>query len=180
MLVKQCVQTVALLSVLIFCASDLRAQTQQSPQTPQGQTPQTGQQNPSSVAPPTGGSGGGGGGGSTGSGGPGGAGGPGARPNFGEPNATDRQNSALDRLEEDDRRRRSPGMGMSLSSSPRRASPGRASAPGGSNTAPGAQSTTRSRTNEGGTALCRDGTYAFSKNRSGACSTRGGVARWVR
>jgi len=30
----------------------------------------------------------------------------------------------------------------------------------------------------GATALCRDGTYSFSKNRRGTCSHHGGVARW--
>ncbi len=30
----------------------------------------------------------------------------------------------------------------------------------------------------GATALCRDGTYSFSKSRRGACSHHGGVARW--
>ena len=32
----------------------------------------------------------------------------------------------------------------------------------------------------GATALCRDGTYSFSKNRRGTCSHHGGVARWLR
>lgn len=31
----------------------------------------------------------------------------------------------------------------------------------------------------GATALCRDGTYSFSRNRQGACSHHGGVARWL-
>lgn len=31
----------------------------------------------------------------------------------------------------------------------------------------------------GATALCRDGTYSFSKHRSGSCSHHGGVARWL-
>jgi hypothetical protein len=31
----------------------------------------------------------------------------------------------------------------------------------------------------GATALCRDGTYSFSKHRSGTCSHHGGVARWL-
>jgi hypothetical protein len=31
----------------------------------------------------------------------------------------------------------------------------------------------------GATALCRDGTYSFSKHRSGTCSYHGGVARWL-
>jgi uncharacterized protein YraI len=31
----------------------------------------------------------------------------------------------------------------------------------------------------GATALCRDGTYSFSKNRRGTCSHHGGVARWL-
>lgn len=30
----------------------------------------------------------------------------------------------------------------------------------------------------GATALCRDGTYSFSKSRRGTCSHHGGVARW--
>ena len=30
----------------------------------------------------------------------------------------------------------------------------------------------------GATALCRDGTYSFSRNRRGTCSHHGGVARW--
>jgi len=29
------------------------------------------------------------------------------------------------------------------------------------------------------TALCRDGTYSFSRNRRGTCSHHGGVARWL-
>lgn len=32
----------------------------------------------------------------------------------------------------------------------------------------------------GATALCRDGTYSFSKNRRGTCSHHGGVVRWLR
>ena len=32
----------------------------------------------------------------------------------------------------------------------------------------------------GATALCRDGTYSFSRNRRGTCSHHGGVARWLR
>jgi hypothetical protein len=32
----------------------------------------------------------------------------------------------------------------------------------------------------GATALCRDGTYSFSKHHSGTCSHHGGVARWYR
>jgi uncharacterized protein YgiM (DUF1202 family) len=31
----------------------------------------------------------------------------------------------------------------------------------------------------GATALCRDGTYSFSKSRRGTCSHHGGVARWL-
>jgi len=31
----------------------------------------------------------------------------------------------------------------------------------------------------GATALCRDGTYSFSKNRRGTCSHHGGVAKWL-
>lgn len=31
----------------------------------------------------------------------------------------------------------------------------------------------------GATALCRDGTYSFSKNRRGTCSRHGGVSRWL-
>ena len=31
----------------------------------------------------------------------------------------------------------------------------------------------------GATALCRDGTYSFSRNRRGTCSRHGGVARWL-
>lgn len=31
----------------------------------------------------------------------------------------------------------------------------------------------------GATAVCRDGTYSFSQNRSGTCSYHGGVARWL-
>jgi len=31
----------------------------------------------------------------------------------------------------------------------------------------------------GATALCRDGTYSYSKHRSGTCSHHGGVARWL-
>jgi hypothetical protein len=31
----------------------------------------------------------------------------------------------------------------------------------------------------GATALCRDGTYSFSKHRSGTCSHHGGVAKWL-
>lgn len=30
----------------------------------------------------------------------------------------------------------------------------------------------------GATALCRDGSYSFSRNRRGTCSHHGGVARW--
>jgi uncharacterized protein YgiM (DUF1202 family) len=32
---------------------------------------------------------------------------------------------------------------------------------------------------EGATALCRDGTYSFSRNRRGTCSHHGGVAQWL-
>ena len=31
----------------------------------------------------------------------------------------------------------------------------------------------------GATALCRDGTYSFSRNRRGTCSHHGGVRRWL-
>ena len=31
----------------------------------------------------------------------------------------------------------------------------------------------------GATALCRDGTYSFSRNRRGTCSGHGGVAKWL-
>lgn len=31
----------------------------------------------------------------------------------------------------------------------------------------------------GATALCRDGTYSFSRSRRGTCSGHGGVARWL-
>jgi uncharacterized protein YraI len=31
----------------------------------------------------------------------------------------------------------------------------------------------------GATALCRDGTYSFSRNRRGTCSHHGGVVRWL-
>jgi uncharacterized protein YgiM (DUF1202 family) len=31
----------------------------------------------------------------------------------------------------------------------------------------------------GATAVCRDGTYSFSRNRRGTCSHHGGVARWL-
>lgn len=31
----------------------------------------------------------------------------------------------------------------------------------------------------GATARCEDGTYSQAKNRSGACSTHGGVAKWI-
>lgn len=31
----------------------------------------------------------------------------------------------------------------------------------------------------GATALCRDGTYSFSKNRRGTCSHHGGVQKWL-
>ena len=31
----------------------------------------------------------------------------------------------------------------------------------------------------GATALCRDGTYSFSRSRSGTCSHHGGVAKWL-
>lgn len=31
----------------------------------------------------------------------------------------------------------------------------------------------------GATALCRDGTYSFSRSRRGACSHHGGVAKWL-
>ena len=33
---------------------------------------------------------------------------------------------------------------------------------------------------EGACAICRDGTYSFSKNRRGTCSHHGGVAKWLR
>jgi hypothetical protein len=39
----------------------------------------------------------------------------------------------------------------------------------------------RSRSNripDGATAQCRDGTYSFSRHRSGTCSRHGGVAAW--
>jgi hypothetical protein len=32
---------------------------------------------------------------------------------------------------------------------------------------------------EGACAVCRDGTYSFSRNRRGTCSRHGGVAEWV-
>ncbi|WP_233411895.1 DUF3761 domain-containing protein [Paraburkholderia kururiensis] len=32
---------------------------------------------------------------------------------------------------------------------------------------------------EGATARCRDGTYSFSRRRSGTCSRHGGVASWL-
>src|SRR5437867_2213486 len=32
----------------------------------------------------------------------------------------------------------------------------------------------------GATALCRDGTYSYSKHRSGTCSHHGGVAKWLK
>lgn len=32
----------------------------------------------------------------------------------------------------------------------------------------------------GATALCRDGTYSFSKNRRGTCSHHGGVKKWLK
>jgi hypothetical protein len=32
---------------------------------------------------------------------------------------------------------------------------------------------------KGATAQCRDGTYSFSKSRSGTCSHHGGVAKWL-
>jgi uncharacterized protein YraI len=32
----------------------------------------------------------------------------------------------------------------------------------------------------GATAVCRDGTYSFSRNRRGTCSHHGGVARWLK
>lgn len=32
---------------------------------------------------------------------------------------------------------------------------------------------------EGATALCRDGTYSFSRNRRGTCSGHGGVQKWL-
>lgn len=32
---------------------------------------------------------------------------------------------------------------------------------------------------QGATALCRDGTYSYSKSRSGTCSHHGGVAVWL-
>jgi hypothetical protein len=32
---------------------------------------------------------------------------------------------------------------------------------------------------EGATARCRDGTYSFSRHRSGTCSHHGGVAQWL-
>jgi hypothetical protein len=31
----------------------------------------------------------------------------------------------------------------------------------------------------GATAQCRDGSYSFSKNRSGTCSHHGGVTQWL-
>jgi hypothetical protein len=33
---------------------------------------------------------------------------------------------------------------------------------------------------EGATALCRDGSYSFSRSRRGTCSHHGGVASWLR
>ena len=32
----------------------------------------------------------------------------------------------------------------------------------------------------GATALCRDGTYSFSRNRRGTCSHHGGVKKWLK
>ena len=32
----------------------------------------------------------------------------------------------------------------------------------------------------GATAICRDGTYSFSRNRRGTCSHHGGVAQWLK
>lgn len=34
-------------------------------------------------------------------------------------------------------------------------------------------------TPSGATAICRDGTYSFSRSRRGTCSHHGGVARWL-
>jgi serine/threonine-protein kinase len=31
----------------------------------------------------------------------------------------------------------------------------------------------------GATALCKDGSYSFSKTASGTCSNHGGVGRWI-
>ena len=33
---------------------------------------------------------------------------------------------------------------------------------------------------QGACAICRDGTYSFSKNRRGTCSHHGGVAEWLK
>lgn len=33
---------------------------------------------------------------------------------------------------------------------------------------------------EGASAICRDGTYSFSRNRRGTCSHHGGVAKWLK
>ncbi len=35
------------------------------------------------------------------------------------------------------------------------------------------------KTPEGATARCRDGTYSFSRHRSGTCSRHGGVESWL-
>ena len=32
---------------------------------------------------------------------------------------------------------------------------------------------------QGATAVCRDGSYSFSRSRSGTCSHHGGLARWL-
>src|SRR5882672_11076673 len=32
---------------------------------------------------------------------------------------------------------------------------------------------------QGATAQCRDGTYSFSRHRSGTCSHHGGIAKWL-
>lgn len=36
------------------------------------------------------------------------------------------------------------------------------------------------KTPTGACAICRDGTYSFSKNRRGTCSRHGGVAQWLK
>ncbi len=41
------------------------------------------------------------------------------------------------------------------------------------------QSPTYSNSSNGATAICRDGTYSYSRNRRGTCSHHGGVARWL-
>ena len=49
----------------------------------------------------------------------------------------------------------------------------------GATTSSGSSSTSTSSSSSTATAQCRDGSYSYSRHRSGTCSHHGGVARWI-